>query len=117
MEVDMRFTRLVIAAALVGAALTLYVAGPSQAAGTSEVSILHGVPGLTVDVYANGNKVVSDFTPGTLAGPLTLPEGSYNLAVFPAGADSKATPAIKADGVAEPISPWSLILTLTARRC
>lgn len=30
---------------------------PAQAASTGTVSILHAVPGLTVDVYANGQKL------------------------------------------------------------
>lgn len=98
----MRLKRLFAAAALLVTALSLYLAAPSAAAGTSDVSILHGVPGLTVDVYANGNKILSNFAPGTLTDPLQLPEGTYNLAVFAAGADPTGTPAIKADGVAVP---------------
>jgi hypothetical protein len=91
-----------LAAIVTVAALSLVLVGPSQAAGTSDVSILHGVPGLTVDVYANGDKILSNFAPGTLTDPLQLPEGSYDLAVFAAGADPKGTPAIKADDVMVP---------------
>ncbi|WP_432491859.1 DUF4397 domain-containing protein [Kineococcus gypseus] len=83
-------------------ALALPAAGASAAsAGNATVSILHGVPGLTVDVYANGQEVVGDFTPGTLTDPLSLPAGSYDLAVYPAGSDPASTqPAISADDVA-----------------
>jgi hypothetical protein len=103
MEVLMRMMRTLAVAAAAAAALTLSVAGPSQAAGTSDVSVLHGVPGLNVDVYANGDKILTDFKPGDLAGPLKLPEGSYDLAVFATGDDpATATPAIKADGVKVP---------------
>ena len=70
-------------AAAVGTGVAL--AAPSSAAGTSQVSVLHGVPGLTVDVYANGNKLLSDFKPGTLTDPVALPEGTYDLKVFAAG--------------------------------
>ena len=94
-------------AALVAApalALALPTAAASAAsAGSATVSVLHGVPGLTVDVYANGQEVVGDFTPGTLTDPLTLPAGSYDLAVYPAGSDPASTqPAISADDVAVP---------------
>ena len=98
----MRPLRLLVAAALAALGVALFTAAPSQAAATSDVSILHGVPGLTVDVYANGKKLLSNFKPGTLAGPVTLPEGTYNLAVFPAGKGPGGTPAVKADGVKVP---------------
>lgn len=75
----------------------------SAATGTATVSILHAVPDLTVDVYANGEEVVGDFTPGTLTDPLQLPAGNYDLAVYPAGADPATTqPAISANGVTVP---------------
>ncbi|WP_432564511.1 DUF4397 domain-containing protein [Kineococcus sp. SYSU DK003] len=67
------------------------------------VSVLHGVPGLTVDVYANGSELISDFTPGTLTDPRQLPAGTYDLHVYPAGSDpAAAQPAISADGVEVP---------------
>ena len=93
----------VLFATLVAAAgLLAGFASPAAAAGSSQVSVLHGVPGLTVDVYANDKKILSDFKPGSLAGPLTLPEGSYDLKVFAAGKGPDGTPAIEADGVAVP---------------
>ena len=52
----------------------------AQQAGEATVSVLHAVPGLTVDVYANGDELIPDFEPGTLTDPLTLPAGSYDLA-------------------------------------
>jgi hypothetical protein len=88
------------ALALVPAAAT---APPAAAAATtSQVTVLHGVPGLTVDVYANGEAILTDFAPGTLTEPLSLPAGDYDLAVFPAGQPSSGTPAIRADDVAVP---------------
>jgi hypothetical protein len=101
----MRLSRTIAGAALALTAATglvLAAVAPSSAAGTSQVSILHGVPGLTVDVYANGAKLLSDFKPGTLTDPVKLPEGSYDLAVFPAGKGPSGTPAIEAKGVKVP---------------
>jgi hypothetical protein len=94
--------------AVLGAA-ALLVAGagamtPASAAeGDATVSVLHAVPGLTVDVYANGEELIPDFTPGTLTDPLTLPAGSYDLQVFADGdSPGNGQPAIEANGVEVP---------------
>ncbi len=93
-------------AATAGAGLLLVAAaGPGLAQGTDDatVSVLHAVPGLTVDVYVNGEETLPDFEPGTLTDPLTLPAGSYDIDVYEAGADPETTdPAISAEGVEVP---------------
>jgi hypothetical protein len=95
-----RFLGLVAALALLAVGLG---AGPASAAGTATVSVLHAVPGVTVDVYANGQKLLSNFAPGTLTEPMSVPAGSYDLAVFPAGSDPSSTqPAAEATGVSVP---------------
>ena len=67
------------------------------------VSVLHAVPGLTVDVYANGEELIPDFAPGTLTDPLSLPAGTYDLQVFADGdTPDSADPAIEAEGVEVP---------------
>jgi hypothetical protein len=82
--------------------MPLAVATPSYAAENATVSVLHGVPGLTVDVYANGEELIPGFEPGTLTDPLELPAGSYDLTVFPAGEGPDGDPAIEAKGVEVP---------------
>jgi len=58
---------------------------------------------VTVDVYANGQKLLSNFTPGTLTDPMPVPAGNYDLAVFPAGSNPSTTqPAAEAKGVPVP---------------
>ncbi len=87
------------------AALALMPAAPSsaQSGGEATVSVLHAVPGLTVDVYANGEELIPDFEPGTLTDPLTLPAGTYDLAVYADGDNPDNTdPAIEANGVEVP---------------
>jgi hypothetical protein len=91
-----------LAAGAVGTLLVL-AAPPAVAADTATVSILHAVPDTPVDVYANGKELIPDFRPGTLTDPIQLPAGSYDLAVYPAGADPATTqPAAKADDVPVP---------------
>ena len=70
---------------------------------TATVSVLHAVPDTPVDVYANGERLIDDFQPGTLTDPLQVPAGSYDLAVFPAdAADGSGTPLLSAQDVAVP---------------
>jgi hypothetical protein len=72
------------ALALASGALLL-PATTASAAGTATVSILHAVPGATVDVYANGKALLTGFKPGTLTDPQMLPAGTYDLKVVAAG--------------------------------
>ncbi len=89
------------AAAVVGG--LVLVATPATAADTATVSVLHGIPNTPVDVYANGERLIDDFQPGTLTDALTLPAGAYDLAIFPAdAADGSGAPLLKADDVAVP---------------
>ena len=97
----MNTPRIAAAAAL---CLTPLVAAalPAQAASEATVSILHAVPGATVDVYANGKAVLTGFKPGTLTKPLTLPAGTYDLKVTAAGAGASGKAIMQADGVEVP---------------
>jgi len=79
-----RLIRGSLALAVTSGALLL-PATSAQAADTATVSILHAVPGATVDVYANGEELLSDFEPGTLTDPQQLPAGTYDLKVVAAG--------------------------------
>ncbi len=84
-------------------AAPMAAANATEGAGEATVSVLHGVPGLTVDVYANGEELIPDFEPGTLTDPLSLPAGTYDLQVFADGdTPDSADPAIEANGVQVP---------------
>ena len=74
--------------------LTGAIHATTAAAQDAELSVLHGVPGLTVDVCVNGAVQLPDFTPGSLAGPLSLPAGTYTVAIFGDTIDCSGTPAI-----------------------
>lgn len=75
--------RFAVGVAVAGAAflgMSALTATPAYAA-TSQVSVVHGIPGTPVDVYVNGERTLENFQPGDVAGPLELPEGSYDLAL------------------------------------
>jgi hypothetical protein len=74
-----------------------------SADGYGIVTVVHGVLGLTVDVYLNGNLALESFAPETITDPFLLPAGMYDIAIYPENADPLATaPAIAANGVAVP---------------
>lgn len=81
--------------------LSLAVAVPASAGGTAQedgkasVSVFHGVPGLTVDVYANGDELLPDFKPGTLTEPRSLDPGTYDIKIFADGQGPDGDPAVQ----------------------
>jgi hypothetical protein len=78
-----------------GALVALAGIAPATAAtDVAQLSVLHGVPGLTVDVYVNGERTLDDFAPGDLAGPLELPPGTYSVAITASDAADASAPAI-----------------------
>ena len=89
----MRFRTLALAGAGV-LALSGLAVSPAYAAEDAKLSVLHAVPGLTVDVYVDGKRTINDFKPGTLAGPLDLAAGTYSVAITAADAEDDSDPAI-----------------------
>lgn len=80
-----------------GLLATAVVATPAQAisATSSDVYVVHGIPGLTVDVYVDGTLTLEDFAPGDVAGPLDLPAADYAIQVYEANdVPGTDTPAI-----------------------
>lgn len=99
----MSMRRSITAAVVMAVPLAIATAGSASAdSGNATVSVLHGVPGLTVDVFANGEELIPDFEPGTLTDPLSLPAGTYDIAIFADGEGPSGTPAIEAAGVEVP---------------
>lgn len=76
-----------------------------------QVIVVHGVPDLEVDVYVNGDLTLEGFQFGDVAGPLPLPEGTYDVEIYAAGADPSADePALS--GSAE--LPGGAVATIAA---
>ena len=101
----MRFVRaLGVVALATGASVGVALAAPSsaQAAGTAMVSVLHAVPNTPVDVCANGKALLTNFQPGTLTDPQSLPAGSYDLKLTAANSGCGAAAVLEANGVNVP---------------
>lgn len=68
--------------------MALFGSGSAQAAGHTPkftLNVVHGIPGVVVDVCVNGAKAINDFEPGDVVSGVRLPEGEYRLKVTPAG--------------------------------
>ncbi|HEY6687097.1 MAG TPA: DUF4397 domain-containing protein [Propionibacteriaceae bacterium] len=76
--------------------------GPARAASNVTVSIVHGVPDATVDVYVNSKALLKNFKPGTLTDPQMLPAGSYDLKVVKAGDGPDGKAIMNANNVKVP---------------
>jgi hypothetical protein len=99
-------------AALLGS--TLLGTGPAQAADTAAVSVVHGIPNTPVNVFVNGKSTLKNFKPGSVAGPLDLPAGSYTVTVFPASnTNGTGTPVIKATASVNAGKNYTLVAHLT----
>ena len=68
---------------------------PAQAASTATVTVVHGIPDTPVDVYVDGTRALSDFTFKTVTDPISLPAGSHDIEVRPAGAASGSKPILQ----------------------
>ncbi len=98
----MKPLRMMLALSGLLAAATFGLAPSAQAADDAHVSVLHGVPGAVVDVYANGEALLTDFEPGTLTDPVALPAGDYDLKVVAAGDGADGDAIMEANGVTVP---------------
>lgn len=86
------FTAAAAAALATAPVLALPASAATGSSGT--VTVVHGVPDTPVDVYVNDRATLTDFQPGTVTSPLSLPAGSYEIAVRPAGAAADSDPVI-----------------------
>lgn len=102
------------AAGSLALAAALFSASPAAAADPAEVYVVHGIPGLPVDVYVNGALTLDDFQPETVAGPLDLPAGSYDVAITAADAADASAPLLTATASLEGGNSYSLVAHLDA---
>ncbi|NNC92267.1 MAG: DUF4397 domain-containing protein [Acidimicrobiia bacterium] len=77
------------------ALMMLVVPGTAFAqSGDGQVTVVHGVPGLTVDVYVNDALTLPGFEYGTVTDPLTLPAGDYDIDIRGAGDPASSDPVL-----------------------
>lgn len=78
----------------------LFIAAVPSAANAqpqnSTVTIVHGLPRFTADIYVNGDLVLSGFRPREVTDPIELPAGDYEVDIRDAGASASSDPALSA---------------------
>jgi Domain of unknown function (DUF4397) len=93
----MRRLTLAFGGVLAAAAATLGITAPAAAQETASVYVVHGIPDTPVDVYVDGARLLDDFQPGSDAGPVDVPRGAHEVALFPAdAADGSGPPLLSA---------------------
>lgn len=85
-----------------GVAAAALAGGPAAGAALAadgapaSVTVVHGVPGVPVDVYANDAKILSDLSFKEVSDVLRVPGGTYELDVRKAGDPASAEPILRA---------------------
>src|SRR4051812_38210889 len=92
----MRFKKLLTATAIAAAVLTTAPSAFAQAS-TASVVVVHAIPDKTVDVYVNDKLPIDAFTYATVTDALSLPAGTYAIAVRAGDAAPTAAPLLTAN--------------------
>jgi len=77
----------------VAALATVGLAAPATALSstTADIWVVHAVPGVTVDVYINGNLALDGFTPGSVEPLVDVPADNYVVDIVPDATPSADT--------------------------
>jgi hypothetical protein len=76
----------------------LFVVGTASAtpaaSAKASVTIVHGLPGFTADIYLDGELLLDGFEPTSTAGPLRVAPRSYDVDIREVGAPADSPPAL-----------------------
>lgn len=104
-----------LAAVLCGAGCALALTPAAAAQQTATVYVVHGIPDTPVDVYVDGERAIDDFQPGTVEGPVQLPAGPREVALYAANTpDNSGEPLLRADANVQAGANLSIVAHLTA---
>lgn len=85
-----------------GVAATLAVSmlgvGTASAADAS-LNVVHGIPGVDVEVCVNGDVAIPGFTPGEVVTGVALPAGAYDVRIVAAGDTCDDAAILEATGI------------------
>jgi hypothetical protein len=85
---------------IVGTLVFVFLVGmtsPTSAApAKGSVTIVHGLPGFTADIYLDGELLLDGFEPTATAGPLRVAPASYDVDIREVGAPADSPPVLNA---------------------
>jgi len=93
----------------------LGIAGPANAAGTAKVNVVHGIPGVTVDVCVDGSKAIPDFHPGDVVKGVALPAASHTFKIVAQGDPCSSTAILAVTTPLEAGKNYTAIAALNAK--
>lgn len=106
--------KLLAGAAALAAALLAVPAGTSSAQASADIMLLHGIPGITVDVVVDGAVVIPGFEPGDMQDLSSFAGQTLtNLEVRPAGTEDVAIGPVASFDVPASGS-WTVVAHLDA---
>jgi hypothetical protein len=102
---------------LAGSSLVFGAVAANAAPGDAMVTVIHGIPNTTVDVYvddaaAAGAPALPNFQPGTVTEPIALAPGAHQVTIFAAG--TKVSPVLNVSETLTANANVSLIANLDA---
>ena len=83
-----------------------------QSTQDATVTVVHGLPNFTADVYVNGDLLLDGFKPKSEAGPLEVPPGVYHIAIRDVGASPSSEPALSGSVRLRPGANYSIVAHL-----
>jgi hypothetical protein len=92
----------------------LPMAAQAKAGDNATLTVLHGLPNFTADVYVNGALLLDGFQPESATDPLSLPPGKYDVAIRETGAAANAPPVLKTSLRLEAGANYTAVAHLTA---
>lgn len=92
----------------------LPMAAQAKAGKNATLTVLHGLPNFTADVYVNGSLLLDGFQPESATDPMSLPPGTYDVAIRDTGAAADAPPVLKASLKLEAGANYTAVAHLTA---
>jgi hypothetical protein len=87
--------------------------GADASSHSATVTILHGLPRFTADVYVNGELLLDGFEPESATEPLSLEPADYDVAIRSVGAAPDSAPVLEASLTVEAGVNYSAIAHLT----
>lgn len=102
------------AAGSLAVAAALFGALPASAADTGTVYVVHGIPNTPVDVYVNGALTLDNFKPETVAGPLDLPAGKYDVVIAAPDSKDASKPILETSATVDAGTSYTLVAHLDA---